>query len=295
MSFDPDIVGRSGPEARVAWSETDVMLYALAVGAGRDPSRELQLTTENSEGARLQPLPTFGLVLVQRSDRPEMDSWDPARAVHGEQQIAIRRPLPAAGSLLIRSTITAVEDKGSGALVTVSSTARDPDSGSVTFTSDGKIFLRGLGGFGPTDAKPSTTPWVAPEGEPALSLRSETRADQALLYRLLADRNPLHSDPAFARRAGYERPILHGLCTYGSAVRELINALCDGDPRRVSAVDGRFSRPLYPGTGITVNTWTDGPGAVRFQAVDDAGAVVIDRGRFEFTSGDDADEQGEPI
>jgi acyl dehydratase len=141
------------------------------------------------------------------------------------------------------------------------------------------VFIRGEGGFG-GDRGPSAA-WERPEREPDQRVSSQTRPDQALLYRLSGDRNPLHSDPAFAARAGFPRPILHGLCTYGVTGRLLLHALCGSDPGRFRSMRARFSRPVLPGARLTVSIWVDGATAT-FQTSDDDGQVVIDHGEVEF-------------
>ena len=158
----------------------------------------------------------------------------------------------------------------------------DVATGEPLFDTTMSAFIRGEGGFG-GDRGPSGPQNVPPDRAPDHSVTYQTRPDQALLYRLSGDRNPLHSDPKFAALAGFDRPILHGLCTYGFTGRALLHTLCDSDPSRFTAMDGRFSSPVLPGEALTVNMWVDGGEAV-FQTTGDDGRVVLDAGKCEFTT-----------
>jgi len=173
--------------------------------------------------------------------------------------------------------VTGIYDKGSGAVVVSESTSVDAGSGQPCFSTTTSLFIRGEGGFGGERGPSSTVPM--PEREPDEVVTYPTRTDQALLYRLSGDRNPLHSDPVFAKRAGFDRPILHGLCTYGFTGRALLHAVCGSDPARFGTMAGRFSRPTYPGDTLTVAIWDDGD-EVRFRTVNQRGETVIDAGRF---------------
>ena len=198
--------------------------------------------------------------------------------VHGEQSIELFGPIPVQCTVRTTSTVTGIYDKGSGALVVSQSTSVDCDSGDPRWTATTSLFVRGEGGFG-GDRGPSssTEPW--PAREPDEVVRYATRPDQALLYRLSGDRNPLHSDPVFAKRAGFDRPILHGLCTYGFTGRALLHTVCGSDPARFRSMAGRFSRPTYPGDTLTVSMWNEAEG-VRFRTDNQRGETVIDAGRF---------------
>jgi acyl dehydratase len=280
-TLELDALGRQGPESVVSWTTTDTMLYALGVGASQDSVSELHLTTENSHDVTLQALPTLALVLAQRSVRPTFGGWDMSRAVHGDQSLLLQRPLPAQGSLRLTSTVVAMEDKRSGALVTIETTARELDSDTVVFTCAAGNFIRGLGGFDPEGhRRRPAEPWIAPLAPADAVGTFVTRPDQALLYRLNVDRNPLHSDPTFAAKAGFGRPILHGLCTYGFTARTLVNLLCGGDPALATGISGRFTGPVTPGDRLSVHLWTDDDGQARFRTLFDDGTPAIDHGRF---------------
>ncbi|MEV6013118.1 MaoC/PaaZ C-terminal domain-containing protein [Streptomyces sp. NPDC051976] len=282
-----DAVGTTTGPVTVAWGPDDAILYALGVGAGQDdPLHDLALTTENSIGVPQRVLPTFGAILTgfrapsDGSPRPRIDfgSFDPALLVHAEQSVAVARPLPTSGTMAVTTELVGIYDKGSGALVVTEARGRLPEDavGAATVVTRSAVFIRGEGGFASTGPSDS---WEAPVGEPDMRQHASTRRDQALLYQLSGDHNPLHTDPKFATKAGFERPILHGMCTYGVIARHLLDALADGDPVRFSSISGRFSRPVYPGDALTVNVWRTGTLA-RFRVTGPKGDVVLDRGTF---------------
>src|ERR671935_3268478 len=280
MALDFEVVGVESEPFTRSWTSTDALLYALGVGAGlADQLRELEFTTENSEGVTQKVLPTYG-VLATRGGRPRrLGDFDRALLVHAEQDLTLHRPLPVEGSVQVTSCVTGMDDKGSGAPVVTESVARDPSSGEPVVTTRASTFIRGEGGFG-GDRGPSD-PWERPARRPDEQVTYETRPEQALVYRLSGDRNPLHADPKFAARGGFSRPILHGLCTYGVTGRALLHALCGSDPARFGSMSGRFSRPVLPGETLTVSVWRqDGSDTALFQTTKQDGTVVIDRGRL---------------
>jgi acyl dehydratase len=286
MPLDFDLVGRPLAPGETSWSSQDALLYALAVGAGQDdPLAELQFTTENSQGIEQQVLPTFGVMVVQRGGpRRRLGDFDPAMLVHAEQALVLHRPLPVAGRARVTSTVTGIYDKGSGALVVSEATATDVESGELLVTTVSSAFIRGQGGFGGERGPVST--WQLPARSPDFVASAQTRPDQALLYRLCGDRNPLHSDPAVAARAGFPRPILHGLCTYGITGRLLLHGLCGSEPARFGSMQARFTRPVLPGARLTVSAWLEPESAdgrlALFRTTDESGAAVIDHGELRF-------------
>lgn len=265
------------------------MLYAIGVGAGTidHTGFELEYTTENSLGFNLSVLPTFAAIIGQTAIKLSvLGEIDSSKLVHGEQTITVNGAIPVRGSLDVSTTVAGVYDKGSGALIVLESRGIDVESGSNLLTTRMGLFLRGAGGFGgPRGPDQNGREGLAfLEREPDHLVRYSTRADQALLYRLSGDRNPLHSDPAFAKMAGFDRPILHGLCTYGFAGRALLHTVCNSDASMFGSMTARFSRPTYPGDELTTQIWemTDRPvGSYHFRVVTQRDEVVIDGGLFQ--------------
>ncbi|GIE85759.1 MaoC/PaaZ C-terminal domain-containing protein [Actinoplanes regularis] len=243
MPIDPAIaVGAELPSRDLSWDSTDVLLYHLAVGAD-----ELSYVYE---AALCGVLPTFATVATTLRDTeppsvrmPGVDV-DLARVVHGRQELEIHKPIPVRGGCTARSRIADVHDKGSAAIV-VTETVTE------FFTSRISIFVKGEGGFG-GDRGPDTRVAV-PARKPDAEVLSPTEPRQALWYRLLGDRNPLHVDPGFAARAGFDRPILHGLCTYGMVLKAAIGA----EPERVAGYRARFAGVVFPGETLRTRIWRE--------------------------------------
>jgi acyl dehydratase len=281
MALDRSLIGVPGQPRVRSWTSADALLYALGVGAGLgDPLRELEFTTENSEGVTQRVLPTFGVVLAQTTLTAAIGDFDRARLVMAEQHIELHRPLPVAGTLRSTSTVTGIWDKGSGALVESANVCLDAASEEPLLTTRFGMFIRGEGGFGRD--RGTAMPWPAPDRAPDRRLTAETRPEQALLYRLSGDRNPLHTDPRVAARGGFARPILHGPCTFGITGRLLLHELCGSDPARFGSMSGRFTAPVTPGETLVVSVWRDGDGSARFRTARPDGTVVIDRGRVRY-------------
>ncbi|HUA40465.1 MAG TPA: MaoC/PaaZ C-terminal domain-containing protein, partial [Streptosporangiaceae bacterium] len=275
MALNLDSVGKSGPAVERSWTASDVLLYALAVGAGQaDPAGELQFTTENSDGVTTQVLPSFANMLGFGGGFGLVGEFDLSAVLHGEQAFELHKPLPVAGTARTVSTVAGIYDKGKAAVVVVESATTDAATGELLATVRNATFIRGAGGFG--GERGPAPAWAAPERDPDFSHAATIPHDQALLYRLTGDRNPLHSDPVFARKAGFDRPILHGMCTYGYTARILLHEACESRVERFAAMSGRFASPVYPGDSITVEGWEDGP-TVYFRTRSN-GAVAIDHG-----------------
>jgi acyl dehydratase len=284
MPINPDAVGNKGAPSTSSWSAKDSLLYAVGVGAGQDPldATELPFVTENSMNVTQRALPTMAVVLADVSGAfGGIGSFNPAMLVHGEQKVISHRELPVAGELTSTSEITAIWDKGKGAVIEVTAKAVLSGTGEPLFDLVMSAFIRGEGGWG-GDRGPSGPTNVAPERAPDHSVRCATRPEQALLYRLSGDRNPLHSDPSFAAMAGFDRPILHGLCTFGFAGRSLLSALCGSDPSRFGSVEGRFSSPVFPGEELLTEVWVTDEGRAVYRTSAGDGRVVIDSGGCEF-------------
>jgi acyl dehydratase len=282
MPINPDAAGSSGEPTEATWTSKDCLIYALGVGAGViDPTGfELEFTTENSQDITQRVLPTFPVVVSGGSGAfAHIGDFNPAMLVHGEQSVRLHAPLPVQGAVTSVTTITGVYDKGSAAVVGIETVATDTRTGDALFTTSSSLFIRGEGGFG-GDRGPSTSVEF-PDREPDHTVTYATRPDQALLYRLSGDRNPLHSDPKFAALGGFEKPILHGLCTFGFTGRALLHTLCGSDPDRFISMSARFSKPVYPGQDLTVTIWVEGAGRALFRTSTSSG-VVIDAGQFGY-------------
>jgi acyl dehydratase len=272
------------PPTETSWTSKDTLLYAVGVGAGSiDPGFELEYTTENSTDTRQRVLPTFAVIVgMGGGAMAAIGSFNHAMLVHGEQAIELHGEIPVAGTVLTSGRVVGVYDKGSAAVVATESTSVDKATGQPLFTTRMSAFIRGEGGWG-GDRGPSGAKRAAPERAPDHVVTYSTRPDQALTYRLSGDRNPLHADPQFAKLAGFPKPILHGLCTYGFTGRALLHTLCGSDAARFTSMEARFSKPVYPGDELTVKMWVDGNEAI-FRTETHNGEVVIDQGRCTFTS-----------
>ena len=245
------------------YTERDTMLYALALGVGHDPLDRDALRFVYEDG--LQALPTMAVVLGY----PGFWAKDPAsgidwvRLLHGEQSLRLLAPLPAAGTVVGHTRVSAIVDKGAdkGALMRSERDIVEAASGRLLAVASSVSFLRGDGGFAARgqpsdDAPPPRAP--TPEGPPDHVCELPTRPDAALLYRLSGDYNPVHADPAVARAAGFERPILHGLCSFGVSGVALLKTLCGWNPARLQQIGCRFSAPVYPGETLRVEMWQRG-------------------------------------
>jgi acyl dehydratase len=289
MPLNLDAIGSVSEPIERTWSSKDALLYAVAVGAGTpDTADELEFTTENSRDVAQRVLPTLCVLLGAGGGFRDIGSFNPAMLVHAEQAIELHQPLPVEGRVTVTGTLVDILDKRSGALIVSEARAVDAATGAPVFTSRSSAFIRGEGGFagaaGSTPRAPLPDPPVIPDRAPDHAVTYATLPSQALLYRLCGDRNPLHSDPSFARLAGFDRPILHGLCTYGFTGRALLHTLCGSDPARFASMAGRFTSPVFPGESLTVQMWREDDTTASFRTVASSGATVIDRGRCTFTA-----------
>lgn len=274
----PEILSQTREGQTFSWGDRETMLYALGIGMGADPMNETELPFVY-EG-NLKAVPSLATVVAWGSG----PNWGSSTinfmlVVHGEQSIELHKPMPVGASVTADSRIVGVYDKGpKGAVIMTETVLKDAKSGEKIVTLGSSIFARGDGGFGgPSEGQPEPHP--IPDRAPDLSLDFTTRPDQALLYRLSGDRNPLHADPGFAKMAGFPRPILHGLCTYGITCRAVLQGFADYQPERIKSHAARFSAPVFPGDTITVDMWKDG-NVVSFEArVKDRNATVIKNGR----------------
>ena len=279
MPLNPDAVGSKSEPVEVSWTSKDALLYAVGIGAGHD---ELAFTTENSDEIRQLVFPTFPVVVGwgRGSAMGSIGTFDPALLVHGQQSVTLHRPIPVAGTVTLTSEITGIYDKGKAAVV-VSETKALMD-GEPLYTNTGSSFMRGEGGWG-GDRGPSGPKNVPPERPADHEVIYVTNRDQAFVYRLSGDRNPLHTDPAFAAKGGFDTPILHGLCTYGFTGRALLHAICESDPANFHHIEGRFASPVIPGESLMIRTWSIGDGESLFttsatSSADGEERIVIDQG-----------------
>ncbi|WP_028936233.1 MaoC/PaaZ C-terminal domain-containing protein [Pseudonocardia spinosispora] len=257
MPIDPErALGAELPERTFDWTPSDVLLYHLGLGAGADPMdpRELRYALEDD----LQVLPTFGVVAptLRETEPPKVSmpgiEIDLASVVHGSQEITVSGQLPTSGSGVARGRISDLQDKGRAAVIVQETTVTD-ELGTALWTARSSIFAKGEGGFGGSRGSTDRTP--LPDRAPDVELLTPTLARQALWYRLCGDRNPLHADPGFAARAGFDRPILHGLCTWGIVCKTVVDGLLDGDVAQVRGYRARFAGIVLPGETLRTKVW----------------------------------------
>jgi acyl dehydratase len=278
LNYD-ELMSKSIYDIPFTYTDIETMFYALSVGMGRDPLNRKELPYVYEQGGLLHTMPTLCTVLVPNMFPPDL-GWDYSQVLHAEQRMQLYRPLPPAADLLIDKKVIDAFDRGPsrGALILLEAEGRLASDGTVLFTLGFTIMARGDGGFGGPSGK-APLPHRAPKREPDLSCDIETRQDQALMYRLTGDRNPLHADPAHAAAVGFERPILHGLCTYGIACNAVLKTICDYDYTLIKGFDGRFSAPVVPGDTITTDMWQDGD-IVSFRCtVKERDSVVLRNGK----------------
>jgi acyl dehydratase len=287
MPINPDAIGAKTAPQPFEWTERDTLLYALGVGAG---TKDLAFTTENSHDVEQQVLPTYAVIACPAWGAVgEVGSFNFGMLLHGSQQIRLYAPLPPSGRLNVHSEVVDIQDKGEGknAILVFKGTGTDPDTGQVVAESVSTAVIRGEGGFGGQPGERPVAPQI-PDREPDAKVALPTTEDQPLIYRLSGDRNPLHSDPWFAQNlAGFPKPILHGLCTYGVAGRVLVAELGGNDATKIKAVGARFTSPVFPGETLTTSVWRteSGHAVFRTEAAEADGSnlrVVLEDGTVEY-------------
>jgi acyl dehydratase len=277
----PEILDLKSEGQTFAWGDRETMLYALGIGLGADPMNEAELPFVYESG--LKAVPSLATVVAWGAG-PGIGKMgiNFLMVVHGEQKVEFHKPMPTEASITAESRVIGVYDKGAdkGAVIVSETVLRDQKSGEPIATLTGATFARGDGGFGgPSDGAPE--PHKVPDRPADLSIDFPTQPNQALIYRLSGDRNPLHSDPKIAKVAGFPRPILHGLCTYGITCRAVLQEYCDFDPAKIKSHQVRFSSPVFPGETITVDMWKDGD-VVSFEArIKARGVTVIRNGKTQ--------------
>lgn len=272
------------PEIEHRYEAKDTILYALGLGLGADPVDAHQLRFVYEDG--LKALPTMAAVLAYPgfwAKNPET-GIDWKKVLHGEMGFVIHKPLPPSATVVGRTFIEEIIDKGEGkgALLYSRRDVRDNETGDLLASLSSTSFLRGNGGFGGPSG-PTRPVHQLPERAPDLTCDLATLPQAALIYRLSGDYNPLHADPGIAKAAGFPRPILHGLCTFGVAGHALLRSLCDYDPARLKRMEVRFSSPVYPGETIRTEIWREGAGRAAFRCrIVERDVVAINNGLAEF-------------
>ena len=255
MPINPDVaIGAALPDRTFSWTSSDVLLYQLSIGGN-----QLRHTLET---AGLQVFPSFGVVAptFHETDPPPLDipgcDINLSQVVHGSQEVSVTAPIPTSGTATLNTYVSDVWDKGKAAVIWQEGVARlatDTGDGPIIWRVKSSIFVKGEGGFG--GSRGESTAVEIPDRAPDATREFKVSPQQALLYRLCGDRNPLHADPEFAKNAGFPAPILHGLCTYGIVLREVTEALLDGDMNAVGSFGARFAGVVFPGETIQVRAW----------------------------------------
>ncbi len=252
-------VGAELTATSYSWTEEDLILYNLGVGAGDPPTdpAELKYAYEGDLVAvpAFGTIPPFGMMMSIGS----VDGLDVelARILHGDQMLTIHRPIPTSGTVSQKGSVVDVYDKGTGALVVIEVVSTLEKTGEPLFTNRSGIYVRGEGGFGGESGPTASS--LPPDRDPDHVVESPTLPQQALLYRMASgDKNPLHADPGFAALAGFDKPILHGLCTYGIVSKAVVDTALDGDPTRVGTYTARFTGHVFPGETLVTRIWEEG-------------------------------------
>lgn len=273
LPINGDLVGLETEPITHTWTDRDVMLYALGVGCR--PPEDLDFIYE---GRGPKVLPTFAVIPGLRAMGSSMQRIDInlAALLHGEQSVVVHRPLPASATVTVSGRIANVWDKGKAAVIVFEGSATD-DAGPL-FDVMASLFVMGGGGWGGERGPSGSPSATAPDREPDLVVERETRPEQAAIYRLSGDMNPMHIDPDFATMAGFPGPFNHGLCTFGIVGHSVLSAWCGGDVNRFGSISGRFADQVWPGDTIVTRLWDLGDDAV-VEARTQRGNTVISSGR----------------
>ena len=280
INYD-EIMSMTSENVEISYSDKDSILYSLGVGLGNDPMNmaELKYVYENSQVA----LPSMATNFQYHSPLLLKANINFILVVHGEQKLSFSNPLPVSGDFISNAKVIGCYDKGAGkgAIIEVETTINLKKDNTEICKLVSTTFARGDGGFGGPESPKNEI--FKPEGDPDFVHEIKTKPDQALIFRLSGDYNPLHSDPNFAKTAGFEKPILHGMCTYGIACRSLVESVCEGDAKRLKKFDCRFSSPVYPGETIVTEMWKNGSKVYYQSKVKERDKIVIKNGVSEIT------------
>ena len=280
INYD-EIMSMTSENVEISYSDKDSILYSLGVGLGNDPMNmaELKYVYENSQVA----LPSMATNFQYHSPLLLKANINFILVVHGEQKLSFSNPLPVSGDFISNAKVIGCYDKGAGkgAIIDVETTINLKKDNTEICKLVSTTFARGDGGFGGPESPKNEI--FKPEGDPDFVHEIKTKPDQALIFRLSGDYNPLHSDPNFAKTAGFEKPILHGMCTYGIACRSLVESVCEGDAKRLKKFDCRFSSPVYPGETIVTEMWKNGSKVYYQSKVKERDKIVIKNGVSEIT------------
>ncbi len=280
INYD-EIMSMTSENVEISYSDKDSILYSLGVGLGNDPMNmaELKYVYENSQVA----LPSMATNFQYHSPLLLKANINFILVVHGEQKLSFSNPLPVSGDFISNAKVIGCYDKGAGkgAIIDVETTINLKKDNTEICKLVSTTFARGDGGFGGPESPKSEI--FRPEGDPDFVHEIKTKPDQALIFRLSGDYNPLHSDPNFAKTAGFEKPILHGMCTYGIACRSLVESVCEGEAKRLKKFDCRFSSPVYPGETIVTEMWKNGSKVYYQSKVKERDKIVIKNGVSEIT------------
>ncbi len=276
-AISSDLVGMTFEPVPFQWDAKDVMLYAVGVGA--KPEGELEFVYE---GKGPKVLPTYAVIPGMFSMGGLVSNVDInlAMLLHGEQSITLHREIPSGAKVRVTGRVSEVWDKGKAAVIGSEGIVEDDDG--PLFTTKATLFIRGAGGFGGERGPSTAGVNVAPERAPDHVVEEATRPEQGAIYRLSGDRNPIHIDPDFAKMAGFDKPFMHGLCTYGIVGRAILGTLCGGDPARFKSFEARFADQVYFGDTIVTKMWKTGDGEAIVQAETQKGNVVLSQARATY-------------
>ena len=280
INYD-EIMSMTSENVEISYSDKDSILYSLGVGLGNDPMNmaELKYVYENSQVA----LPSMATNFQYHSPLLLKANINFILVVHGEQKLSFTNPLPVSGDFISNAKVIGCYDKGAGkgAIIDVETTINLKKDNTEICKLVSTTFARGDGGFGGPESPKNEI--FKPEGDPDFVHEIKTKPDQALIFRLSGDYNPLHSDPNFAKTAGFEKPILHGMCTYGIACRSVVESVCEGDTKKLKKFDCRFSSPVYPGETIVTEMWKNDSKVYYQSKVKERDKIVIKNGVSEIT------------